>query len=63
MYPAAHYEMPRKEFAPEDFPTFEKNCSAFFLKNNFDILHLSKNDEFLKPFIKFLPKSTKRKFF
>ena len=63
MYPASHYEMPRKEFAPEDFPTFEKNWKTFFLKNNFDVLHISKNDEFLKPFIKLLPKGTKRKFF
>jgi 7-cyano-7-deazaguanine tRNA-ribosyltransferase len=63
MYPASHYEMPRKEFVPEDFPTFEKNWNAFFLKNNFDVLYISKNDEFLKPFIKLLPKSTKRKFF
>ncbi len=63
MYPASHYEMPRKEFVPEDFPTFEKNWNAFFLKNNFDVLYISKNDEFLKPFIKLLPKGTKRKFF
>ena len=63
MYPASHYEMPRKEFVPEDFPTFEKNWNLFFLKNNFDILYISKNDDFLKPFVKILPKGTKRKFF
>ena len=63
MYPASHYEMPRKEFAPEDFPTFEKNWNAFFSKNNFDVLYISKNDDFLKPFVKILPKGTTRKFF
>ena len=63
MYPASHYEMPRKEFAPEDFPTFKKNWNAFFLKNNFGVLHVSKNDDFLKSFVKLLPKGTARKFF
>jgi 7-cyano-7-deazaguanine tRNA-ribosyltransferase len=63
MYPASHYEMPRKEFAPEDFPTFGKTWNVFFSKNNFDMLYISKNDDFLKPFVKLLPKSTTRKFF
>ena len=63
MYPASHYETPRKDFSPEDFPTFKKNWDAFFLKNNFDILHAPKSDDFLKPFVNTLPKSTKRKFF
>ena len=63
MYPASHYEMPRKEFVREDFPTFEKNWNAFFLKNNFGVLHVSKNDDFLKSFVKLLPKGTARKFF
>ncbi len=58
-----HYETPRKDFSPEDFPTFKKNWNAFFLKNNFDVLHTPKNDDFLKPFVKLLPKGTKRKFF
>jgi len=55
--------MIRKEFAPEDFPTFKKNWNAFFLKNNFGVLHVSKNDDFLKSFVKLLPKGTARKFF
>jgi len=55
--------MPSKEFTPEDFPTFKKNWNAFFLKNNFDVLHVSKNDDFLKSFVKLLPKGTARKFF
>jgi len=63
MYPAAHYEMPRKEFVPEDFPTFGKTWDIFFSKNNFDMIYVSKDDYFLKPFLKILPKSTKRKFF
>jgi len=63
MYPAAHYEMPRKEFVSEDFPTFGKTWDIFFSKNNFDVIYVSKNDYFLKPFLKILPKNTKRKFF
>ena len=63
MYPAAHYEMPRKEFVPEDFPTFGKTWDIFFSKNNFDMIYVSKDDYFLKPFLKILQKSTKRKFF
>ena len=63
MYPASHYEITRKDFTPEDFPTFGKNLSVFFLKNNFDVLHIPKNDDFLKPFVKLLPRATKRKFF
>jgi len=60
---ASHYEMPRKEFAPEDFPTFKKNWDAFFSKNNIGVLHVSKNDDFLKAIVKLLPKGTARKFF
>jgi len=51
MYTESHNDMPRKEFAPEDFPTFKKNWNAFFLKNNFGVLHVSKNDDFLKSFV------------
>ena len=32
-------------------------------KNNFNILYMSKNDDFLKPFVKILPKGTTKKFF
>ena len=47
----------RKEFVPEDFPTFGKTCDIFFSKNNFDMIYVSKNDYFLKPFLKILPKN------
>ena len=63
LYPASHYEMSRFNFKPEDFPSFTKIWNIFFSMNKFDILYVSKNDDFLKPFLKLLPKSTKRKFF
>ena len=63
LYPASHYEMSRLNFKPEDFPSFTKIWNIFFSMNKFDILYVSKNDDFLKPFLKLLPKSTKRKFF
>jgi 7-cyano-7-deazaguanine tRNA-ribosyltransferase len=63
LYPASHYEMSRFNFKPEDFPTFTKVWNIFFSMNKFDILYVPKNSEFLKPFLKLLPKSTKRKFF
>ena len=63
LYPASHYEMSRLNFKPEDFPSFTKIWNIFFSMNKFDILYVPKNNDFLKPFLKLLPKSTKRKFF
>ena len=63
LYPAAHYEMPRFDFLPDDFPTFTQTWNTLFSKNNFDTLYVQKNDEFLKPFVKSLPKNIKKKFY
>jgi 7-cyano-7-deazaguanine tRNA-ribosyltransferase len=62
LYPASHYEIPRLNFRPEDFPTFAKTWNVFFTKNKFDILYIPRNDDFLKYFVKLLPKNTKKKF-
>jgi len=59
LYPASHYEMPRINFVPEDFPTFAQTWNVFFSKNHFDVLYVPKNDGFLKPFVKLLAKNTK----
>ena len=63
LYPAAHYEMPRFDFLPDDFPTFAQTWNTLFSKNNFDTLYVQKNDEFLNPFVKSLPKNIKKKFY
>ena len=62
IYPASHYEMPRSNFMPEDFPVFTQVWDTFFSKNNFDVLYISKKDPFIKYFVKMLPKNIKRKF-
>jgi len=59
LYPASHYEMPRIDFVPEDFPTFTQTWNVFFSRNHFDVLYVPKNDGFLKPFVKLVPKNTK----
>jgi len=55
--------MPRIDFVPEDFPTFTQTWNVFFSKNHFDVLYVPKNDDFLKPFVKLMPKNTKIRFF
>ena len=62
IYPAAHYEMPRSNFVPEDFPVFTQVWNTFFTKNNFDVLYFPKKDPFIKYFVRMLPKNIKRKF-
>jgi len=63
LYPASHYEMPRINFVPEDFLTFTQTWNVFFSRNHFDVLYVPKNDDFLKPFVKLVPKNTKIRFF
>ena len=63
LYPASHNEMPRFDFMAKDFPTFGQTWNVFFSRNSFDVLYVQKNDDFLKPFIKLLPKNIKIKFF
>jgi len=63
IFPAAHHETSRLDFKPSDFPTFEETCNNFFTNNKFSELYYDKNDEFLKYFIKNLPKEIKKKSF
>jgi len=61
VFPAAHHETARIDFEPNEFPTFEKTWNEFFAKNIFSEIHYDKKDEFLKYFVKSLPKEIKRK--
>ncbi|MFB5638221.1 MAG: tRNA guanosine(15) transglycosylase TgtA [Nitrosarchaeum sp.] len=61
IFPAAHHETARLSFEPKDFPTFENTWTKFFKNNQFSEVYFDKSDEFLKHFIKILPKGIKRK--
>jgi 7-cyano-7-deazaguanine tRNA-ribosyltransferase len=61
IFPAAHHETVRINFEPKEFPTFEKTWNDFFSNNKFLEIHYDKQDEFLKHFVKILPKEIKRK--
>jgi len=63
IYPAAHHETSRIDFEPKEFPTFEKIWKNFFKNNKFSEIHYDKNDQFLKYFVKILPKEIKKKSF
>ena len=63
IFPAAHHETSRIDFNPEEFPTFEKTWDDFFNHNKFSEIHYDKNDQFLKHFVKRLPKEIKKKSF
>jgi len=63
IYPAAHHETSRIDFEPKEFPTFEKTWKNFFKNNKFSEIHYDKNDQFLKYFVKMLPKEIKKKSF
>ena len=61
IFPAAHHENSRIKFYSKDFPVFEKTWIMFFENNQFAEIYYDKNDEFLKPFTKMLPKTIKKK--
>lgn len=61
IFPAAHHETARVIFEPKDFTEFEKTWRQFFENNKFLEIYFDKTDEFLKHFIKILPKTIKRK--
>lgn len=61
IFPAAHHETARVIFDPKEFPTFEKTWNIFFSNNTFSEIHYNKDDEFLKHFVKTLPKEIKKK--
>jgi len=61
IFPAAHHETSRVDFYPKEFPTFKKTWDVFFSNNSFLEIHYDKNDEFIKYFVRTLPKKIKRK--
>ena len=63
IFPAAHHETSRIDFEPKEFPVFEKTWEKFFNNNKFSEIHYDKKDDFLKYFVKSLPKDIKRKSF
>ena len=63
IFPAAHHETARLDFKPEEFTVFEKTWKDFFNNNKFLEIHYDKDDEFLKYFVKMLPKKIKQKSF
>ena len=63
IFPAAHHETSRIDFEPKEFPVFEKTWEKFFDNNKFSEVYYDKKDEFLKYFVKSLPKDIKRKSF
>ena len=63
IFPAAHHETARLNFKPKEFTVFEKTWKDFFNNNKFSEIHYDKDDEFLKYFVKMLPKKIKQKSF
>lgn len=61
IFPAAHHETSRLKFDPKEFPTFENTWEIFFKNNQFTEIYFDKTDEFLKHYIKMLPKEIKKK--
>ena len=63
IFPAAHHETSRINYDPKEFVIFEKTWEKFFKKNKFLEIHYNKEDEFLRYFVKTLPKEIKKKSF
>ncbi len=63
IFPAAHHETSRMGFDPKEFTEFEKTWKIFFDNNQFSEIRYSKEDQFLKYFVKTLPKNIKKKSF
>jgi len=61
IFPAAHHETARVIFNPKEFSEFEKTWAKFFENNKFSEIYFDKKDEFLKNFIKVLPRGIKKK--
>ena len=61
VFPASHYVMTRNEFESEKFPTFLEVWEEFFKKNDFNEVHLEKDDLFLQKFKKIIPKGIRKK--
>ena len=63
IFPAAHHESSRINYEPKEFTEFQKTWEDFFKKNKFSEIYYDKKDEFLKYFVKTLPKEIKKKSF
>ncbi|MCV0392925.1 MAG: tRNA guanosine(15) transglycosylase TgtA [Nitrosopumilus sp.] len=63
IFPAAHHETARIDFDPKEFSVFENTWKNFFDKNKFEEIHYDRKDEFVKHFVKTLPKKIKKKSF
>ena len=61
IFPAAHHETARVNFNSKEFPEFEKTWIKFFENNKFSEIYFDKKDDFLKRFIKILPREIKKK--
>ena len=61
IFPSSHYVMSRLDFEPNDFPVFAKTWDVFIEKNHFTEIYCDKNNEFLKFFLKRLPKKIRKK--
>ena len=61
IFPAAHHETARLDFDPKEFSEFQKTWVKFFENNKFSEIYFDKKDEFLKSFIKSIPKGIKKK--
>ena len=61
IFPGAHHETSRLNFDPKKFSEFQITWEKFFQNNKFSEIFFDKNDEFLKPFIKIIPKQISKK--
>jgi 7-cyano-7-deazaguanine tRNA-ribosyltransferase len=61
IFPAAHHETARVVFDSKEFSEFQKTWTKFFENNKFSEIYFDKKDDFLKNFIKILPKGIKKK--
>jgi len=61
IFPSAHNVTARIKYNPEEFPVFSKTWKIFFEKNQFTTLYCDKKDEFLKYFLKTVPKKIRKK--
>jgi len=60
MYPVAHNVISRIQYRQDEFPQFLKTWKVFFKNNSFKTIYIGK-DEFLKFYVKLLPKKIKIK--
>ena len=62
IFPAAHHETARLHFDSGEFVEFEKTWIKFFTNNEFLEVFFDRDDDFLKRFVKNIPKGIKKKY-